>query len=49
MQLFDLLNDVEKNRLQSIINGMYKIYIAERDFDFKVRWLCKIFDSQNNS
>lgn len=28
---------------------MYKIQIAENDFDFKIRWVCKIFDSQNDS
>ena len=28
---------------------MYKIHIVERDFDFKIRWVCEVFDSQNGN
>lgn len=43
--MYKLLNANEINKLKEIVNSMYKINIADDDFEFKIKWLCKVFDS----
>lgn len=28
---------------------MYKIKIVKEEFNFKIKWVCRVFDSQNTS